>query len=62
MKRGELLEIIEQLDAAQTRLAIDLLCAVLDTLERHLRRVDPPDGHGWRDPPWLDAGDDTPAK
>jgi hypothetical protein len=62
MKRSELLEIIDQLDAAQTRLAIDLLCAVLDGLERHLRRVDPPDGRRWRDPPWLDAGDDTPAE
>jgi hypothetical protein len=62
MKRGELLEIIDQLDAAQTRLAIDLLCAVLDGLEGHLRRVDPPDGCGWRDPPWLDATDDSSAE
>jgi hypothetical protein len=54
--------IIDQLDATQTRLAIDLLCAVLDGLERHLRRVDPPDGRAWRDPPWLDAGDDAPAE
>lgn len=62
MRRTELMAIIDQLDATQTRLAIDLLCAVLDGLERHLRRVDPPDGRAWRDPPWLDAGDDAPAE
>lgn len=62
MRRSELLEIIEQLDAAQTRLAIDLVCAVLDGLERHLRRIEATGEHGWRDPPWLDADDDTPAE
>jgi hypothetical protein len=56
------LEIIDQLDAAQTRLAIDLLCAVIDGLERHLRRVDPHDGRARRDPPWLDATDDSSAE
>lgn len=61
MRRSELLEIIEQLDAAQTRLAIDLVCAVLDGLERHLRHIEPPerDRSTWRDPPWLDPTDET---
>ncbi|MGK7296345.1 MAG: hypothetical protein ACNS61_11050 [Candidatus Wenzhouxiangella sp. M2_3B_020] len=61
MKRHPIIDIVDQLDSDQTRLAIDLLSELLDALAMHLRRIEPVQPSAeWRDPPWLDPPDDTP--
>jgi len=63
MKRPDFSDILEGLDADQTRLAIDLLSELVDTLAMHLRRIEPVQPTvEWRDPPWLDPPEDAPQQ
>lgn len=61
MKRPDLADVLDGLDADQTQLAIDLVSELLDALAMHLHRIEPVQPSAqWRDPPWLDPPDDTP--
>jgi len=60
MKRHPIIDVVDQLDGDQTRLAIDLLSELLDALAMHLHRIEPVQPSAeWRDPPWLDPPDDS---
>ncbi len=55
------MDVVDQLDSDQTRLAIDLLSELLDALATHLRRIEPVQpSTEWSDPPWLDPPGDAP--
>lgn len=63
MRRPDFSDVLDGLDAEQTRLAIDLLSELLDALATHLHRIEPVSPSAeWRDPPWLDPSDDASAQ
>lgn len=60
MKRPDFSDILDGLDADQTRLAIDLLSELLDALATHLHRIEPVQPSAeWHDPPWLEIPEDS---